>query len=81
MAKASLLLRMQRVDDARLALQLCAKLCSANAEDGQHYTMCDNPCFFADCFSSPHYDRALIAGGDPWSWSAAAEALWRRSAF
>eukprot|EP01036_Dinobryon_divergens_P030333 gene30333-39562_t len=39
MAKASLLLRMQQVDDARMALQLCTKLCSANAEDGQHYTM------------------------------------------
>ena len=38
-AQANLLLRLQRVDDARAVLQRCAELCVGSAEDGQHYTM------------------------------------------
>lgn len=39
MAKANLLLRLQRHEDARQTLQQCSQLCNATAEDGQHYTM------------------------------------------
>lgn len=38
-AKANLLLRLSRTEEARTTLQQCALSCGSSAEDGQHYTM------------------------------------------